>query len=90
MISSRPSRVKGAVKLRAAVPEGSVFLVEGVVDEPANSLTEPLVQVQRVAGPAAPEPSAVPAQVAPGYSPPALSEMPPSAPQPIPPREVHE
>ena len=41
------------MKLRAAVPAGSVFLAEGVVDAPANVLTEPLVQVRRVAGPAA-------------------------------------
>jgi NADH-quinone oxidoreductase subunit G len=82
------SRVKGAVKLRAAVPAGSVFLAEGVVDEPANALTETLVQVRRVAGPATPEPSGVPVQVAPAAE--GLSEMPPSAPLPIPPREVHE
>jgi NADH-quinone oxidoreductase subunit G len=80
------TRVKGAVKLRAAVPAGSVFIAEGVVDEPANALTEPLVQVHRVAGPAAPEPSAVPAQVAPAVE--GLAEMPPSAPLPIPPREL--
>ena len=82
------TRVKGAVKLRAAVPAGSVFLAEGVVDEPANALTEPLVEVRRVAGPAAADPSAVPVQVAPAAE--GLSEMPPSAPLPIPPREVHE
>ena len=78
--------VKGAVKLRAAVPAGSVFLAEGVVDAPANLLTEPLVQVHRVAGPATPEPSAVPVQVAPAAE--GLAEMPPSAPLPIPPREL--
>ncbi|HEX5621278.1 MAG TPA: molybdopterin-dependent oxidoreductase, partial [Solirubrobacteraceae bacterium] len=82
------TRVKGAVKLRAAVPAGSVFLAEGVVDEPANVLTEPLVEVHRVAGPAAAEPSGVPVQVAPAAE--GLSEMPPSAPMPIPPREAHE
>ena len=54
--------------------------------KPANRLTEPLVQVRRVAGPAAPEPSAVPVQVAPAAE--GLSEMPPSAPLPIPPREL--
>ena len=74
------------MKLRAAVPPGSVFLAEGVDDEPANRLTEPLVAVRRVAGPAAPEPSAVAAQVAPAAE--GLAEMPPSAPLPIPPREV--
>jgi NADH-quinone oxidoreductase subunit G len=82
------TRVKGAVKLRAAVPAGSVFLAEGVVDEPANALTEPLVEVRRVEGPAAPEPSAVPVQVAPAAE--GLSEAPPSAPLSIPPREAHE
>ena len=49
-------------------------------------LTEPLVQVHRVAGPATPEPSAVPVQVAPAAE--GLAEMPPSAPLPIPPREL--
>jgi NADH-quinone oxidoreductase subunit G len=87
-VGNNGTHVKGAVKLRAAVPAGSVFLAEGVVDEPANRLTEPLVQVRRVAGPAPPEPSAVPVQVAPAAE--GLSEMPPSAPLPIPPREVHE
>jgi NADH-quinone oxidoreductase subunit G len=82
------TRVKGAVKLRAAVPAGSVFLAEGVVDEPANALTETFVEVQRVAGPAAAEPSGVPVQVAPAAE--GLSEMPPSAPLTIPPREAHE
>jgi NADH-quinone oxidoreductase subunit G len=80
------TRVKGAVKLRAAVPVGSVFLAAGVSEEPANVLTEALVTVRRVGGPAVPEPSGVPAQVAPAAE--GLAEMPPSAPLPIPPREV--
>jgi NADH-quinone oxidoreductase subunit G len=87
-VGSNGTRVKGAVKLRAAVPRGSVFLAEGVVDAPANALTEALVQVRRVAGPAEPEPTAVPVQVAPAAE--GLTEMPPSAPLPIPPREAHE
>jgi NADH-quinone oxidoreductase subunit G len=74
------------VKLRAAVPAGSVFIAEGVVDEPANALTEPLVQVHRVAGPATPEPSAVPVQVAPAVE--GRAEAPPSAPLPLPPRDL--
>jgi NADH-quinone oxidoreductase subunit G len=44
--------------------------------------------VRRVAGPPAPEPSGVPVQVAPAAE--GLSEMPPSAPLTIPPREAHE
>jgi NADH-quinone oxidoreductase subunit G len=82
------TRVKGAVKLRAAVPRGSVFLAEGVAGEPANALTEALVQVRPAAGPAEPEASAVPVQVAPAAE--GLAEMPPSAPLPLPPREAHE
>ena len=85
-VGTNGTRVKGAVKLRAAVPPGSVFVAAGVNEEPANRLTEPLVAVRRVAGPATPEPSAVPAQVAPAAE--GLAEMPPSAPLPIPPREV--
>jgi NADH-quinone oxidoreductase subunit G len=85
-VGDNGTRVKGAVKLRAAVPAGSVFLAEGVRDEPANVLTEALVTVRRVAGPAAAEPSAVPAQVAPAAE--GMAEMPPSAPLPIPPREA--
>jgi NADH-quinone oxidoreductase subunit G len=77
------TRVRGAVKLRAAVPTGSVFVTEGVHGEPANALLEPLVQVTRVGGPPAAEPSAVPAQVAPAVE--GLAEMPPSAPLPQPP-----
>jgi anaerobic selenocysteine-containing dehydrogenase len=85
-VGTNGTRVKGAVKLRAAVPPGSVFVAAGVNEEPANRLTEPLVAVRRVGGPATPEPSAVPAQVAPAAE--GLAEMAPSAPLPIPPREV--
>jgi NADH-quinone oxidoreductase subunit G len=42
-----------------------------------------MVEVRRVGGPLAPEPSAVPAQVTPAAE--GLSEMPPSAPLDIPP-----
>ncbi|MGH2946439.1 MAG: NADH-quinone oxidoreductase subunit NuoG, partial [Solirubrobacteraceae bacterium] len=61
----RWTRVRGAVKLRAAVPGGSVFLAEGTREDPANALTDALVEVRRVGGPAEPEPSSVPAQVTP-------------------------
>jgi hypothetical protein len=40
--------VRGPARLRAAVPGGSVFLVEGTHEQPANLLTEPLVAVRRV------------------------------------------
>jgi NADH-quinone oxidoreductase subunit G len=77
------SRIEGAVKLRAAVPAGSVFIAEGVHDEPANALTGAFVSIERAGGPAVPEPTAVPAQVSPAAE--GLAEMPPSAPLPQPP-----
>jgi NADH-quinone oxidoreductase subunit G len=82
-LSQNGSRVQGAVKLRAAVPAGSVFVTEGVPDEPANVLTEPFVRVSRAGGPAEHEPSVVPAQVAPAVE--GHAEMPPSAQLPQPP-----
>ena len=46
-VGTNGTRVRGAVRLRAAVPAGSVFMAEGVEDEPVNRLTEPLVEVRR-------------------------------------------
>jgi NADH-quinone oxidoreductase subunit G len=77
--------VRGAVRLRAAIPNGSVFIAEGTSEEGANVLTERLVEVRRI-GPGDRGPSAVPIQVQPAVE--GLAEMPPSAPLPIPPREV--
>ncbi|MGH2970469.1 MAG: molybdopterin dinucleotide binding domain-containing protein, partial [Solirubrobacteraceae bacterium] len=48
-VGSDGTRVKGAVRLRAAVPGGSVFLAEGTREQPANALTERMVEVRRVA-----------------------------------------
>jgi NADH-quinone oxidoreductase subunit G len=84
-VGSNGTRVQGAVKLRAAIPGGTVFLAEGTHEQPANALTEPLVEVRRVGGPAAPEPTSVPAQVSPAAE--GLSEAPASAPLPLPPTE---
>jgi NADH-quinone oxidoreductase subunit G len=81
-VGSNGTRVKGPVKLRAAIPGGSVFIAEGTHEQPANALTEAMVEVRRVGG-AAGTPSAVAAQVAPAAE--GLSEMPPSAPLDIPP-----
>jgi NADH-quinone oxidoreductase subunit G len=47
-VGSNGSRVQGAVKLRAAVPAGSVFVAEGVHGQPANRLTDALVTVRRM------------------------------------------
>jgi NADH-quinone oxidoreductase subunit G len=72
------TRVKGAVRLRAAVPGGSVFLAAGTHEQPANVLTEPMVQVRRLARAGDHEPSAAAAIATPAAE--GLSEMPSSAP----------
>jgi NADH-quinone oxidoreductase subunit G len=46
-VGTNGTRIAGSVKLRAAVPAGSVFVAEGVSGAPANLLREPLVQVRR-------------------------------------------
>jgi NADH-quinone oxidoreductase subunit G len=76
-VGSNGTRVKGAVRLRAAVPGGSVFVHE----DGANVLTERLVEVRRIGpGESAPIPSGAAVE--------GSAEMPPSAPLPIPPREA--
>jgi NADH-quinone oxidoreductase subunit G len=52
-VGSNGTRVTGAAKLRAAIPGGCVFIAEGTHEEPANALTDSLVEVRRVGGPAA-------------------------------------
>jgi NADH-quinone oxidoreductase subunit G len=74
--------VQAAVRLRAAIPGGTVFLAEGTEEQPANVLTDPLVEVRRV-GTAKVEPLGVPAQVQPAVE--GLAEPPASAPMDIPP-----
>jgi NADH-quinone oxidoreductase subunit G len=81
-VGSNGTRVHGPVRLREAVPRGSVFLAEGTTVEPANALTDALVEIRRIGGPET-EPSAVPVQVAPAAE--GLAEARPSAPLEIPP-----
>jgi NADH-quinone oxidoreductase subunit G len=82
-VGTNGTRVQGPVKLRASVPGGSVFLSEGTHEQPSNLLTEPLVEVRRIAGAALMEPSALAVQVQPAAE--GLAEAPASAPLPIPP-----
>jgi NADH-quinone oxidoreductase subunit G len=70
--------VYGPVRLRASVPNGTVFLAEGVHEGSANLLTEPMVTVRRVASPRVAEPSAMPAILTPAAE--GLAEPPQSAP----------
>jgi NADH-quinone oxidoreductase subunit G len=50
-VGSNGTRVEGPVRLRAAIPGGSVFLAEGTHEQPANALTEPLVEIRRIGAP---------------------------------------
>jgi NADH-quinone oxidoreductase subunit G len=77
-VGSNGTRVKGAVKLRAAVPGGSVFIAAGTHDEPANVLTEAMVEVRRIGGPEPHEASAAAAISTPAAE--GLAEAPSSAP----------
>ena len=43
-------RVRGPVRLRAAIPAGSVFVAVGVEDSPGNVLTDATVEVAALAG----------------------------------------
>jgi NADH-quinone oxidoreductase subunit G len=76
------TQVQGPVKLRAAIPSGSVFVALGTGEEPANALTEGLVDVRRVGGPENGA-TAVAAQVTPAAE--GLAEAPASAPVDLPP-----
>jgi NADH-quinone oxidoreductase subunit G len=84
-VGGNGTRVRGAARLRAAVPAGSLFLVEGTDDQPANLLTEPLVAVRPV-GRGAERPDAEPVIVTPAAE---QAEAPPSAPLDIPPTDPH-
>ncbi len=81
-VGSNGTRVRGAARLRASVPGGSVFLAEGTHDQPANLLTDPVVAVRRVGGAAeqAPAAAAIATPAGEGHA-----EAPPSAGLDIPP-----
>jgi NADH-quinone oxidoreductase subunit G len=81
-LGSNGTRVRGPVRLRDAVPRGSVFIAAGTTDEPSNALTEALVEIHRIGGPEVGA-SAVATQVAPAIE--GLAEARPSAPLEIPP-----
>jgi NADH-quinone oxidoreductase subunit G len=49
-VGTNGTRVRGAARLRASVPGGSVFLMEGTHEESANRLTDRVVAVRRVGG----------------------------------------
>ena len=70
------SRVRAQVKLRDAIPAGSVFLAEGTREDNANVLTHALVEITRDRRRLA-RAQRRPAQVQPAVE--GLAEMPPSA-----------
>ena len=69
------TRVHGAAKLRQAIPAGSVFLAEGMPEQPASLLTTPIVHVRRAGG------SADDAQITPVMVAPAAGEDPSNPPR---------
>jgi NADH-quinone oxidoreductase subunit G len=82
-VGTQDAAVQATVRLRAAIPSGSVFLAEGTEEDPANALTDALVEVRRTGGPVTDGASAVPVQVVPAAE--GLAEAPASAPMDIPP-----
>jgi NADH-quinone oxidoreductase subunit G len=82
-LGSDGTQVTGPALIRAAVPPGSVFVVEGTRAQPSNLLTEPLVEVRRVGGVATPLPDGAPVIHAPSAE--GRSEAPASAPLESPP-----
>ncbi|CAA9518695.1 MAG: NADH-ubiquinone oxidoreductase chain G, partial [uncultured Solirubrobacteraceae bacterium] len=82
-LGSNGTRVQGAAMLRASVPTGSVFVVEGTASDGANLLTDPLVEVRRVGGVATAVPSGQPVVHQPAVE--GLAEAPQSAPLESPP-----
>jgi NADH-quinone oxidoreductase subunit G len=82
-LGTNGTRVHAAARLRAAVPVGSAFLVEGTLEDPSNVLREPLVEVRKVAAAAAALPSAEAVVHTPAVE--GLAEAPQSAPLESPP-----
>jgi len=83
-LGSNGTRVSGPVRLRAAIPHGSVFIAEGTAEDPSNVLSEALVAVRRIGGQGDEgDTGAAVVQSAPG--PEGLAEAAPSAPLAIPP-----
>ncbi|MBA3409112.1 MAG: NADH-quinone oxidoreductase subunit NuoG [Solirubrobacterales bacterium] len=84
--SGNGTRVRAAARVRASIPGGSVFLLEGTEDEPANRLSGPLVDVRRVGGVGdTGQPAATAALLTPAGE--GQAEAPPSAPLNIPPTQ---
>ncbi len=46
-VAQNGTRLDGTAHLRHEVPPGTVFLAEGIAEDSANALTDPLVEVQR-------------------------------------------
>jgi NADH-quinone oxidoreductase subunit G len=84
-IGGNGTRVRAPARLRASVPGGSVFLVEGTDDQPANRLAGPLVEVRRVGAEAQPAAASAAALLTPAGE--GHAEAPASAPLIIPPTE---
>ncbi|MFZ0976629.1 MAG: molybdopterin dinucleotide binding domain-containing protein, partial [Solirubrobacteraceae bacterium] len=46
-VAQNGTRLRGTAHVRSGVPAGTVFVADGISDESANALTEPVVEVQK-------------------------------------------
>jgi NADH-quinone oxidoreductase subunit G len=46
-VAQNGTRLRGTAHVRSGVPAGTVFVADGITDESANALTEPVVEVQK-------------------------------------------
>ncbi|HEY3727358.1 MAG TPA: NADH-quinone oxidoreductase subunit NuoG [Solirubrobacteraceae bacterium] len=46
--ASNGTRLSAVARIRSGVPAGSAFLADGIAEDSANALTEPLIEVRRV------------------------------------------
>jgi anaerobic selenocysteine-containing dehydrogenase len=46
-VAQNGTRLRGTAAVRTGVPDGTAFLAEGIAEDSANALTEPVVEVRK-------------------------------------------
>jgi NADH-quinone oxidoreductase subunit G len=49
-VSSKGTRLRATAAIHSGIPAGTAFMAEGLAQDSANALTEPLIEVHKVAG----------------------------------------
>ncbi len=44
-VAQNGTRLRATAAVRSGVPQGAAFLADGIADDSANALTEPLIEV---------------------------------------------